>query len=319
MLAGAPAALIAATAPPLRAQARGYRVVDLMPAYWAFHALAEGMGTSEAAKLFVDTVARRHPEVYATHVLLLRPGVSYEEEIARRYLVMASRLEGKTALMKRLSTSIATDLTRYETRFREEFADLDYRGDIYFMNSLGGFDGGVRQVKGRTALLFGIDMIAWVYGEEADPQPFFHHELFHMYHAQFGGLGRDPNKPRVIEGLWAEGLATWVAHALNPQAPELAIFGLPRETPQRAQAMLSELAPRLLADLDSDRLEDYTRWFIGTREADPSQPGRAGYYLGYLIARRLAATRTLPQLARTPLAELRPAIEAALREMAPGR
>jgi uncharacterized protein YjaZ len=187
------------------------------------------------------------------------------------------------------------------------------------MNSLGGFDGGVRQVKGRTTLLFGLDMIAFVYGEEADPQPFFHHELFHMYHSQFGGLGPDPRKTRVIERLWAEGLATWVAHALNPGAPAIAIFGLPRETPQQAQALMSELAPRLLADLDSGSPADYARWFIGTREANPSQPARSGYYLGYLVARRLAASRTLPELARTPLAELRPAIEAALRELAPGR
>jgi hypothetical protein len=312
-------ALALSAAGPLRAQPRSYRVIDLMPEYWDFHTQAEQLDTSSAAKLFVDMVARRHPEVYATHVLMLRPGATYEEEIARRYLLTATRLEGKIALMKRLSASIARDLTRYEARFREVFPDLDYRGDIYFMNSLGGFDGGVRQVKGRTTLLFGLDMIAFVYGEEADPQPFFHHELFHMYHSQFGGLGQDPRKTRVIERLWAEGLATWVAHALNPGAPPIAIFGLPRETPAQAQALMAELAPRLLADLDSGSPADYARWFIGTREANPSQPARSGYYLGYLVARRLAASRTLPELARTPLAELRPAIEAALRELAPGR
>jgi hypothetical protein len=89
--------------------------------------------------------------------------------------------------------------------------------------------------------------------------------------------------------------------------------------PRQAQALMAELAPRLLADLDSEAPGDYARWFIGSRDGDPSQPARSGYYLGYLVARRLAATRSLPELARAPLAQLRPAIESALRELAPGR
>ena len=42
-------------------------------------------------------------------------------------------------------------------------------------------------MAGQQALLFGLDMMAYVYGNDADPEPFFDHELFHIYHSQFLG------------------------------------------------------------------------------------------------------------------------------------
>jgi hypothetical protein len=90
------------------------------------------------------------------------------------------------ATMRTLSKRIATDLPRYESTFRKAFPDFAYDGEVYFLSSLGGFDGATRTVKGRTALLFGVDMIAYVYGE-TDPQAFFHHELFHIHHCGSSG------------------------------------------------------------------------------------------------------------------------------------
>ena len=53
--------------------------------------------------------------------------------------------------------------------------------------------------------------------------------------------------------------------------------------------------------------------------ADTQVPGRSGYVIGYLVAGKLAKKHTLPELARTPMASLRPEIEAALGELAAGR
>jgi uncharacterized protein YjaZ len=184
------------------------------------------------------------------------------------------------------------------------------------MHSLGGFDGATRTVKGRTALLFGVDMIAYIYGTDANPEPFFHHELFHLYHAQFKGAGSGV-KASLLSSLWREGLATYVAQELNPQAIGVAIFGLPRSTPTLAQGRLSALARELRDNLDSDSAQDYARFFTGARE-DAPVPARSGYYVGYLVAKELAKRHTMAELARAPIAQLRPEIEAALDAMAAG-
>ncbi|MCG2592889.1 hypothetical protein LZ009_08860 [Ramlibacter sp. XY19] len=302
-----------------RAQAAGYRVIDLMPDFWAFHARAQGLAPEAQAALFEQEVAARHPDAYAPNVIGLDPAKPYGEQLQRRYLRVLPILADRTDLMRRLSTSIARDLPRYEARFRETFPDLDYRGDIYFLHSLGGFDGGTRRVDGRTALLFGVDMIAWVYGEGIDPQPFFHHELFHIYQGQFAAAGEaERDDDPLVTALWREGLATYVAQTLNPQAGGVSIFGLPRTTPARVLANRPQLARDLRGLLDSRAPGDYKRWFLGGRDENAEVPGRAGYVLGYHVAERLAQRHPLRELARLPVTALRPEIDAALDALGRG-
>ncbi len=298
------------------AHADGYRVVDLMPDYWAFHERAQGLDEAAQAALFQRMVAQRHPQVYAPQVIGLNRDKPYDEELSQRYRRVQSRLAGNTEPMRKLSASIAADLPRYEARFRETFPDLAYTGDIYFMHSMGGFDGAVRPVGGKTALLFGVEMIAQVYGENGDPQPFFHRELFRLYHAQFRPPG-SALRDALIGGLWDEGLASYAAQTLNPGAAGVAIFGPPPTMPERAQARAPELARALRGLLDSESFDDYARYFLGGPE-DATVPPRSGHYIGYLVAAKLASKHPLPELARTPLPRLRPQIERALDELAAG-
>ena len=297
------------------ARAQGYRVRNLMPEYWAFHARAEGLAPQAQAHLFRREVAERHPQVYTARVIGLPPDVPYQDALARRYLRVHEMLAGRHAVMRKVSDAIAADLPRYESRFREVFPDLDFRGDVYFMHSLGGFDGATRIVDGQLALLFGVDMIAHVYGGEIDPQPFFHHELFHVYHAQF--VPERDAEPFLV-ALWREGLATYVAQKLNPAAQGVSIFGLPPSTPGRVNAALSLHARTVRGLLDSRDREDLARWFTGVRETG-EVPARAGYVLGFRIAERLGRQRGLRDLARASIGSLRADIEQALVEFASGR
>ena len=62
--------------------------------------------------------------------------------------------------------------------------------------------------------MFGADVIARVHGDR-DVRPFFHHELFHLLHGRtFSDCGA------LWCALWNEGLATFVAHRLNPAASD---------------------------------------------------------------------------------------------------
>lgn len=296
------------------AATQGYRVVNLMPAYWEFYDKTSSLAPDAQAVLFQRMFAQRYPHVYDPSVVGIRDKQAVETEIRKRYKMVQGMIGPQIDVMRDVSNRIAKDLTRYETTFRKTFPDLAYTGDIYFVHSIGGFDGAVRQIQGRDTLLFGLDMITWVYGKDANPEPFFHHELFHMYHRQFKAKDQPEG---ILPALWGEGLATYVAQALNPGTGGVAIFGLPRNTPERVLADVPGLAKNLRALLDSTSPDDYRRYFLGMDEK-AEVPARSGYVVGYFVAKKLARRHTLQQLAQTPVRELRPEIEQALAELEAG-
>jgi hypothetical protein len=298
------------TEPATAASAATYDVIDLMPDFWAFWAAAEGKPLDEQKRLLKSMLVDRQPSIYAANVLTLDSDMPLDTALNERFERWLPLISPHIETMKKVSTRIASDLPEYEKSFRETFPDMSYSGKVYFMSSFGGFDGAVRTVNGERTLLFGVDMIAYVYGEHADPQPFFHHELFHIYHSQF--LNEDDD--RLFLSLWREGLATYVAKSLNPTAAGVNLFGLPLDTPQRAQAMLPQLVSELRESLDSTSPETYARFFFG-KSAQAEVPARSGYYVGYLLAQKIGEGRQLRELARMQAPEIRTAIENGLREL----
>lgn len=310
------AATAKAASTPTPAGPAHYHIENLMPAFWDFWSKAKQLDVDAQAALFEKQVAARYPNVYAPQVLGLDPGQAYSSALAGRYKLVHRLIGARMDLVRNLSDSIERDLPQYEKRFREVFPDFAYDGDIVFMYSLGGFDGGTRNVGGKVTLLFGLDMIAYVYGKDADLAPFFHHELFHVYHSQL--LGAAPTDDSLISALWREGLATYVAQVLNPQSGSISIFGLPRSTPDRVRADLPQLARQLRSKLDSTSESDYRVWFNGSQE-NAVPPARAGYFIGFLVAERLGRKHTPQELAHMPVHVLRPEIEAVLRDLAETR
>lgn len=266
---------------------------------------------SGQASLFRNTLVAQCPEIYKASIISLNADKPLAEELERRYAIWLPMLAPHMKAMKNISDKIATDLPRYEASFRQAFPDMNYNGEVYFLSSLGGFDGATRTVKGETALLFGVDMIAYVYGANADPQPFFHHELFHIYHSQFL---TEPEDERLFQRLWQEGLAEHVAKSLNPSASGVMLFGLPIGMPERAKLMLPQLARELRENLDSTSRDMYARFFLGS--APPGDvPPRSGYYVGYLVAQKTGRDRALKDLARLSGSELRALVEKTLQEI----
>lgn len=292
-----------------------YRVHDLTPTFWAYWDEARDLPAEEQVRLFEERVVARHPDVYTARVLGLDPDVPLRAALRERWPKFLAFVGAQLPLARKLSASVGHELPRYDARFREAFPDFAYTGDVYFLVSVGAFDGGTRPVRGRTALLFGVDVIARVYGEEADPESFFDHELFHLYHHQFpdplleGTLGRS---------LWTEGLAVYVADRLNPGTPAAVLFGLPRDTPERVRANLPAYAREMRQKLLLRSPEEEKRWFQGSGDGTDF-PGRAGYTLGYLVAREVARGKSLRQLARLRGKALRRELERALDTLAARR
>lgn len=271
-------------------------VTNLMPEFWPYWEAARDAEPDEQVRLFDEMLRAPHTSVYDGVLAGLPIG---PDELVPRAIQRARPFE---ATIRELSGKIEAELPRQLALFRQYFPDFQCTTPVYFLFSAGAFDGAVRQVGGRTALLFGLDVIARVHGNMLSP--LFVHELFHIHQRTVV-----PNGPQKLYwAVWQEGLATYVSRQLNPGVPESGICCLP-DVPSVTAAM-PILVPDLLSRLDSEQPEDYSRYLLGgTKDI----PARSGYYFGYRIAAQLAQDRSLRDLALLQPEVVRPLMEASLR------
>ncbi len=284
-----PVLLLAATLAEPALPEAGCRTTDLMPAFWTFWAAAQSQPGAEQYRLFQQIVERPSAAVYEG---IFHQATKPPAEFVPRSLEKVPEIEGA---MRELSARLSKDLPGELGAFRKSFPRFRCSTPVYFVYSAGAFDGATREVDGKTALLFGLDVIARL---KEDLAPLVVHELFHVYHGE--AMAEDPET--FGWALWAEGLATYVSRRLNPEVPEQQVCCLPPIGP--ARAALDRTAPEALKLLDSEKREDYARYFLGGAAA-LDIPSRSGYYLGYLIATEAGKTRTLEQLADLTPAEAR--------------
>jgi ketosteroid isomerase-like protein len=138
--------------------------------------------------------------------------------------------------------------------------------------------------------------------------PLVIHELFHVYQEERLG---DPSKA-FFWSMWTEGLATYVSRRLNPGVPEQQVCCLPPIEP--VEAALPKIAAEALALFDSEKSDEYARFFYGNQKIDI--PQRSGYYLGYRIASEAGKTRSLRDLAGLTPDQVRPLARRELERMA---
>jgi hypothetical protein len=296
---------------PLRASqvsdATRCRVVNLMPPFWRFWDAAKDQPQSAQLLQFDEMVVKEHPEVYRESVL----GVGGNGP-GPRIVDFLRGAPAKIAGMRKLSDSLEGDLPLYLSDFQKAFPDFSCKNPIYFLVSLGAFDGGVRSVNGYPALLFGVDVIARMHPQD-ELGALFDHELFHMYHRQITGVGGGRGDP-LYRALWEEGLATYVSGVLNPRVGESAILGRPEDLAARAKPQLPQIAGELLQNIDSTSPDLYQTFFLGNSPRKDIPP-RSGYYVGLLIARELGQTHSLQQLAKMNGESLRSTIRQMLQKM----
>ena len=182
---------------------------------------------------------------------------------------------------KQKEKALSKGLNQSLTSFYKTFPDFEIDRPIYIMHSLGEFNGATRKYAGKYYLLFGVDLMAKLHKWE-DDNPFFHHELFHVYHEK----KFDCEKPLWC-GVWTEGLATYVSEVLNPSTnfdnmmlnfPE----NMANDTQQQLKAALSDVKLKF----NSTESKDYSAYF-NFRKDETGLPVRRGYYLGYLLAKSL--------------------------------
>ena len=274
---------------------------DLMPQFWEYWERAKGLDPSQQFRLFEEMVQKPNAAVYesAFHGAPKPPS-----EFVPKTLAQVPELETR---MGELSRKLAADLPSELDAFRKAFPKFRCTVPVYFLFSGGAFDGATRDVSGKTALLFGLDVIARL-NEELSPLVV--HELFHVYHGE--AVSEDPET--IAWGLWQEGLATYVSRKLNPNVAEQAVCCLPEIDAVKAE--LPRISTELLAALDSKDRKTYARFFLGGQELDI--PARSGYYVGYLVAEEAGKTRSLEELAALSPGDAHALEQKALRRFAAG-
>jgi len=271
-------------------------VTDLMPAFWAYWDVAKGLSRAEQVRLFQRRLIGAHGAVYK--------GV-FENVPKPVPQIVGESLDGMPAIeagMRELSGRLSAVLPRQIARFREAFPMFRCGTAVYFLYSAGAFDGATRDVSGKEALMFGLDMIARL---KEPLSPLFAHELFHVYHAE-----RIPKAPEAFYwNMWEEGLASYVSRKLNPDEQACC---LPPAPP--VDAALPKILAGALGRLDSEKPEEYRPYFLGG--PNPLDiPERSGYLLGYRIAAEAGKTRSLEELADLQPADVRRLVESGLRRM----
>jgi len=292
----AAALLVLALSPPAPPDPPPCAVTDLMPAFWTYWDAAKALPAAEQERLFEKQVMAPNAAVYdgAFH--------GAPAPVAKFIGDALAKVPAIEPDMRELSGRLSAELPRQITRFRETFPRFQCDTAVYFLYAAGAFDGATREVSGKDALMFGLDTIARL---KEPLSPLFAHELFHVYHAE-----RIPKPPDAFYWqMWEEGLASSVSGKLNPGEPACC---LPPAAP--VDAALPKIAAGALERLDSEKPEDYRRYFLGSQEP-LDIPTRSGYVLGERIAAEAGKTRSLEDLAEMQPAEVRKLVEAALRAM----
>lgn len=216
------------------------------------------------------------------------------------------RRAGVLAVSQRFRQLFASARQTFEARFGPVSSDRP----VYLIDSMGELDGGTRELGGKQTLLFGADVIAEVHSGK-DMTAFFHHELFHLYHE-----AKVPSCMTVWCSLWEEGLATYVASRLDPDASDdELVLNLPRPIRPAVEANRTRSVCEVVRRLDSTSDEDFSALFQGDDRL-PGYPSRMGYYIGYLVASDIGRTHGLHEMADLSLVQARPLIDASLRRMA---
>lgn len=288
-----------ALAVPSAASAR-FEFHDLMPDFWAFWAEAAGRTPAEQSSLWERLYRSAHADVL--NALPCRALKSPGGPVA--HFASIPRL---SPAMHRVADRVQETVPIAERRFARRFPDMRWHGAVYLLYTGGCFDGRPADIHGGSALMFGADVIAEV--GETDLVPLVQHEMFHLYHAQFFAAA-DPAP--LWTSLWQEGLAVYAAQSLNHRTANVNLL-TPDALVAAVDARRGELASDFLRRFASSAAADNSLYFDGA-SVDARIPTRAGYRLGYLIARHLERSEGygLSTMAHWSVAEAEPHVRAAL-------
>ena len=300
---------LASIAAPSSAKNEPLRIVDLTDDYDRIWTEIQTLPADQQAAAFRAKWAKILPGFYDSKRLAFL-GVTpakYDEFLGKVLATYPKRRDGIRRVAGEFTRLAAPAIRSFEAKF----GPMRGYPPIYLVHSHNEFDGGTRDLPEGNRLLFGADMIDRLY-KDSPIQPFFHHELFHLYHSRTFGC------EQIWCSLWSEGLATHVAATLNPGADDKALL-LTSPVPLRpvVAANRKEAVCAVTANLDRDFNPENAGIFSGGEKPYSERlPNRFGYAVGLLVAQELGRRRSIKQLAALKPAEAKPLVRSALAKLA---
>lgn len=189
-------------------------------------------------------------------------------------------------------------------KFFEYFSDADFsKQTIFIVPSLFKFNGQGTNYNGKAILSFGVDFVVLLdkfptlipgLNSSYNPDVFYIHEIFHLYHAIHFKKDLDGEKNLLI-AAWEEGLASYVSEVLAPKASlsEVLMDNNLGNCIEKKNFYINQFKKDMFkADDDS-----YRKWFL-ISSTDKVIPKRAGYCIGYLFSKELAQKYSLFELSK---------------------
>ncbi|RJF36890.1 DUF5700 domain-containing putative Zn-dependent protease [Pseudoalteromonas gelatinilytica] len=187
---------------------------------------------------------------------------------------------------------LSKDLNSSMESFIATFPEFKSETSIYILHSLGRFNGATRELNGKSYLMFGVDLMAKYHTWKNDT-PFFHHELFHVYHEKLFHC-----KDELWCSIWTEGLATYVSYKLTPSATDDELMlNIPSNLVKKIRSRQLDSLVDLKKKFYSKKTETYSSFFNFAKD-ETKLPSRRGYYLGYILAKQIGKNYSLEQLAK---------------------
>ncbi len=290
---------------------RGPIVHNLASAFLQLWETIESKSVDEQVVAVKENFLPQFPEFYEYKIKnWKKPKEELKKEITKFPKIKNEFAEKTRQITINLDSALQT--------FVAAFPDMHRNFEVYITHSFGEMDGGSRTIDGTDYFILGIDgMVQYHKGFDSEI-PFFHHELFHVYHSQ-----HMKEEKALWAALWAEGLATYVSKKLNPESTLKDLMldlpeGMVREIENDIDFYWKDLRKKLRSTAEGD----YREYFLLS-----SQKGRitirSGYYLGYLLAKEVAKTKTLSEMAKMKPKSILPMLErkidALAKENAVGR
>jgi hypothetical protein len=261
---------------------------DLVQPFLSYWKRSKDLSIERKVERLKKEIIPLFPEFYNTRIeRWSKRGKTPDKELASQInefpLIEANFTKKANELSQVIDQSLKT--------FINEFPEMNPYFDIYVIHSLGEMDGGTRQYGKKNYFILGIDGMVKYHKDFTSEVPFFHHELFHVYHGQY--LTEDMI---FWIALWGEGLATYTAEKLNPHAPIEELM-LSKSVITNINKNIEFYWKDILAKLESRDENEYEKYFLMS-STDKKIVNRAGYYLGYLIAKEAGKTKSMSELVK---------------------
>jgi hypothetical protein len=284
------------------------KIKNLMPEFWSFQAEVPQLQKADRIlRRFREQIIEPNRDIYS------KP--EFKDVITDAGILdYLKAVNSDLATMRSLSTDLEPLTREMARKLKKEFPRFDTRLTVVFMPTLHQVDGHYTRIVDQPTVLFGLDAIARFRGPQADWRVLLVHELFHAHHARVNAaLYREAPMP-LYTRIWIEGLAAYVSGQLNPEASSQQIIGDGSSPVDRNAAQMGPVVGMIRGSMDSTNPAEQGK-FLTYTAATAGVPVRAGYLVGFEVAKALAVKYDLGELATLRGGKLRNLMSKQLEQM----